>query len=60
MRFSVPSFMLMFLIYLDFNFVQGDTVDIYKLDEHYLLKILSFLPLHGFGFFIKNQLSIGL
>jgi hypothetical protein len=52
--------MLMFLIYLDFNFVQGDTVDIYKLDEHYLLKILSFLPLHGFGFFIKNQLSIGL
>jgi hypothetical protein len=62
--------MLRFLIYLDLSFVQGNRygsiciflhTDIYmQLDQHHLLKMLSFLfLLYGFGFFIKYQVSIG-
>jgi len=54
--------MLRSLIHLDLSFVQGDKyksicillhVDI-KLDQYYLLKMLTFYHLYSFGFFIKN------
>lgn len=49
------------LIYLDLSFVLGDKYgSIYillhsdiQLDQHYLLKILSFIPLYTYAFFIK-------
>jgi hypothetical protein len=56
------------LIHLDLNFVQSDkygSIFIFRhtdcqLDQLHLLKILSFFPLHIFGFFIKDQVSIRL
>jgi hypothetical protein len=50
-RFSVFGFMLRFLIHLDLSFVQGDkyrSIFIFQhtdcqLDQHHLLKMLSFL-----------------
>ena len=31
----------------------------YQLDNTHLLKMLSFFPLYGFGFFVKLQVSVG-
>jgi hypothetical protein len=66
-RFSVSGFMLRSLIKLDLNFVQSDKYDsicillhaYHQLDQHHLLKMLSFFPLYGFHFFVKDQVSIG-
>jgi hypothetical protein len=53
--------MLRSLSHLDLSFVQGDEygsicilllIDI-QLDQHHLLKMLSFYLLYGFGFFTK-------
>jgi len=30
-----------------------------QLNQHHLLKMLSFFPLDGFGSFVKNQVTIG-
>ena len=52
---------------MDLNFVQVDknrTICILlhaacQLNQHHFLKMLSFVPLNGFGFFIKDQVTIG-
>ena len=53
--------MLRSLIHLDLSFVQCDKygsifilqhIDV-QLDNHHLLKMLSFFPLYDFGFFVK-------
>jgi hypothetical protein len=67
-RFIISGFMLRSLIHLDLSFVQGDKYGSifillhtdYQLDQHYLLKMFSFFPLHVFGFFVKDKLSIGM
>ena len=64
-RFSVSGFMLRSLIHLHLRFVQRDSyrsicIFLYaliQLDQHHLLKMLSFL-LHSFSFFVKSQVSI--
>ena len=66
-RFSVFGFMLKSLIHLDLSFVQGDKYGSicillhadFQSDQHHLVKMLSFFPLYDFGFFVKNQVSIG-
>jgi hypothetical protein len=65
-RFTVSGFMLRSLIHLDLSFVQGDKYwSIFilqytdsQLDQHHLLKMLSFFPLYIFGFFVKDQVSV--
>ena len=65
--FSVSGFMWRSLIQLDLNFVQGDkngSICIllhadHQLDQHHLLKMLSFFPLNGFSSFVKDQVTIG-
>ena len=65
--FSVTGFMLMSLIHFDLSFEHGNRygsifillqIDI-QLCQHHLLKMLSFFPLSAFGFFVKNQMFIG-
>jgi hypothetical protein len=54
-------------MYLDLIFVQGDkngSICILlhadrQLNQHHLLKMLSFFPLYIFGFFVKDQMTIG-
>jgi len=55
------------LIHLDLSFVQGDKnrsicillhVDL-QLNQHHLLKMLSFFLLDGFSSFVKDQVIIG-
>jgi hypothetical protein len=66
MRFSLSCFMLKTLIHLGLNFVQCDKYGItcivlhadFQLDQQHLLMVLPFFPLYGFGFFVKNQVSI--
>jgi hypothetical protein len=66
-RFSKSGFMLMSLIHLDLSFLQGDKYEsicilLHKdiqLDQPYFLKILPVFPLCGFGYFVKNQVSVG-
>jgi hypothetical protein len=58
--------MMRFLIHLDLSFVQDDkyrSIFIFlhtysQLDQHNLLKILSFFPLDIFGFSVKDQMSM--
>jgi hypothetical protein len=65
-RFSVSGFMLRSLIHLDLSFVQGDKYgSIFillhrdsQLEQHHLLKMISFFPLYIFGFFVKDQMTI--
>ena len=65
-RFSVSGFMLRSLNHLDLSFVQGGKYKFifvflhtdYQLDQHDILKIISFFPLYIFGFFVKYQVSI--
>jgi hypothetical protein len=60
--FSVSGLMLRSLTHLDLRFVQGDNYgSIFiilhtdsQLDQHHLLKMLSFVPLYIFGVFVKN------
>jgi hypothetical protein len=55
------------LIHLDLSFVQGDkngSVCIllhadHHLSQHHLLNIMSFFPVDGFSFFVKNQVTAG-
>jgi hypothetical protein len=62
-RFNVSGFMLKSLIHLNLSFVHGDkygSISILlhvhiQLDQHHLLKILSFFPLYGFGFLNKKS-----
>ena len=65
-RFSISGFMLKSLIHMDLSFVQDEKygsmcillhADI-QLDQHHLLKMLSFFPFYPFGFLVKNQVSI--
>ena len=66
MRFSLSSYTEVFDT-LDLSFVQGDKygsicillhADI-QLDQHHLLKMLSFFHYMVLTFFVKNQVSIG-
>jgi hypothetical protein len=69
-KFSVFGFMLRCLLHLDLCFVQGDKYRsifislhvIIELDQHHLLKMLSYFHcmVLAFFFLIKNQVSIGL
>ena len=67
-RFRVSVYMWRSLIHLDLSFVQGDkngSICIllhadHQLNQHYLLKILSIFPLYSFGFFVKDQMTIGM
>ena len=64
-RFSVSGFMVISLIHLHLSFVQGNTygpifillLTDHQLDQHHLLKMLSFFPWYGFDFFVKDQVS---
>ena len=64
--FSVPGFMGRSLMLLDLRFVQGNKdrtifilLHIYsQLKQHHFLKMLSFFPLDGFSFFVKDQVTI--
>jgi hypothetical protein len=64
--FSVSGFMWRSLLYLDLSFVLGDkngSIRILlhancQLNQHHLLKMLSFFPLDGFSSFIKDQVTI--
>jgi hypothetical protein len=66
-NFSVSSFRWRSLIYLDLSFVQEDKNgsipillhDNCQLCQHHLLKMLSFFPLDGFSFLVKDQMTIG-
>jgi hypothetical protein len=66
-NFSVSGFMWRSLIHLDLSFVQVDkngSIHILQHDncqlcQQYLLKMLSFFPLDGFSYFIKDQVTIG-
>mgnify|MGYP007133048323 CR=1 FL=1 len=66
-RFSVSGFMLRSLIHLDLSFVQGDkygSIFIFlhtdsQLDQHHLLKMLSFFPLYIFGVLSKINCGEG-
>jgi hypothetical protein len=62
------SFRVWSLIHLDLSFVQGDEygsifilgIQLVQLSlVHRLLRMFSFFQLYGFGFFIKNQVSLG-
>ena len=52
---------------MDLSFVPGDKYGsictllntAHQLEQHHLLKILSFFQQHGFGFFVKDQVSVG-
>jgi hypothetical protein len=66
-KFSVSDFMLRSLIHLDLSFVQSERyrcifillhADI-QIDQHHFLKMFSLFQLFSFGFFVKNQVSIG-
>jgi len=54
-------------MYLDLSFVQCDKNGLIcillhadlQLNQHHLLKMLSFFPLNGFSSFVKNQVTIG-
>jgi hypothetical protein len=55
------------MVHLDLSCSQGDRntsiciilhVDC-QLNKQHLLKMLSFFPLDGFGFFVKDQVIIG-
>ena len=67
-RFSVSGFMLRSLIHLDLSFVQGykyGSVFIFlhrgsQLDQHQLLKMLSFFHCTFFYFFVKDQVSVSM
>jgi hypothetical protein len=64
-RFGVSNFMLRFFIHLDLSFVHGDkygSICIFlhtdhQLEQHHVMKMLSFFPLCGFGFFVCHRLS---
>jgi len=64
---SVSGLMWRSLVHLDLSFVQGDkhgSICILlhvalQLNQHHLLKMLSFFPFDGFGSFVKNQVTIG-
>jgi len=67
-RFSVFGFMLKSLIHLDSNILKSDKygrifillhIDCW-LDQHHFLKMLYFFPLYYFGFFVKDQVSLGM
>ena len=65
--FSVSGFMWSSLIHLDLSFVQGDKNgsiclllhDNRQLNQHHLLKMLSFFQLNGFTSFVKDQVTRG-
>ena len=65
-KFSASGLMLTSLIYLNLSFVQPDKYRsifsflhiVSQLDQHHLLKMLSFFPLCIFGFFVKVQVFI--
>jgi hypothetical protein len=66
-RFSVSGVMWSSLIHLDLSFVQGDKnglicirllVDC-QLNQHHLLKMLSFFTLDDFSFFVNDHMVIG-
>ena len=67
LRFSTSGFMWRSLIQLYLSFVQGNedgSICILlhadcKLNQHYLLEMLSFFPLDGFSSFVKDQETIG-
>jgi hypothetical protein len=67
-RCSVSGFMLRSLIHLDLSFVQGykyGSVFIFlhrgsQLDQHQLLKMLSFFHCTFFYFFVKDQVSVSM
>jgi hypothetical protein len=52
---------------LGFSFVQGEengSICIllhtdHQFNQHHLFKMLSFFPCNGFGFFVKDQVTIG-
>ena len=66
-RFSVTGFVLRSLIYLDLSFVHvsryGTILTLLHAGiqwfQHHLLKMFSFFLLYNFGFFVKNQVFIG-
>ena len=65
--FSVSGFMWSSLIHLDLTLVQSDqngsihilVHDNCQLCQHHLLKMLSFFPLDGFTYLVKDQVTIG-
>ena len=66
-RFSESGFIWRSLIHLDISFVQGDKNgsiclllhDNRQLNQHHLLKMLSFFQLNGFTSFVKDQVTRG-
>ena len=66
--FSVSGFMWRSLIHLDLSFVQGDKKasicillhDNLQLNQHHLLKMLSFFSVDGFSSFVKDQVTTGM
>jgi hypothetical protein len=66
-QFSLSGFMWRSLIHLHLSFVQGKkngSICIFlhadcQLDHNHLLKMLPPPSLNGFGFFVKNQVIIG-
>jgi hypothetical protein len=64
---SVSGFRWRSLIHLDLSFEQGDengSICIllhfdHQLNQHHVLKMLSFFPLDVFSFFVKYQVTIG-
>ncbi|CRH48841.1 Uncharacterised protein [Chlamydia trachomatis] len=65
--FSESGFIWRSLIHLDISFVQGDKNgsiclllhDNCQLNQHHLLKMLSFFQLNGFTSFVKDQVTRG-
>lgn len=62
--FNVSGFMWRSIVHLDFSFIQGDKELIciflhadWKLNQHHLLKLLSFFPLDGFSFFVTIPIT---
>jgi hypothetical protein len=68
LRVDVSGFMLRYLIHLDLKFVKGEKYESIfislhiesQLSQYHLLKMLSFFPLHAFGIFVKDQVSISM
>ena len=64
MRFNITGFMLRSLIYLNLSFVHGDRLGsicilLYPVVPAPQLVEDAFFPLYNFGFFVKNQVFIG-
>ena len=64
--FTISGFMCWSLIHLNLTFVQSDKnglISIFlhadcQLNQQHLLKMLSFFPLDGFSYFVKDQVTI--